>query len=130
MAEANHEARQMWDVVRQMFSGFDAKPVGVVEPARCVRRLKPKPSPPVLIDLPRVTAGKYKNEYVMTVAQFAGHCGVAVATVRDWMMHRTVECTRHGTRQQSRVTILSGERERRLTRIQAKTQRALTMRLD
>src|SRR6185436_3746692 len=114
----------------RVVSTIERHPVRIVEPACRVRRVKPRPAPPALHDLPRMTSGKYKNEYRMTVTDFAGHCGVAVPTVRDWIHDRLIEVEKHGGKPQSRVTILSGERERRLQRIGAKTQRALTMRLD
>lgn len=70
------------------------------------------PSAPTLVALPLITKGPNKGERWMNKPQFAAWCGVAVATVSDWIYTGRVVVTKRGDRQQSRVLIASGERER------------------
>jgi energy-converting hydrogenase Eha subunit A len=67
---------------------------------------------PVLAALPLITRGPQRGERWMTKAQFAAWCGVAVATVSEWIYTRRVAVTKRGSLKQSRVLIASGERER------------------
>ena len=67
---------------------------------------------PALASLPLITKGPQKGERWMSKRQFAAWCGVTVATVSDWIYTQRLAVTKRGSRQQSRVLIASGERER------------------